>query len=170
MKVSILYSSKTGNTRKLAYSIANELSDFEITITDIKTMGSLPQADAYLIGYWVDKAQPNEEAKHCIEQITGKPVGLFGTLGAYAYSSHGSQSMQNANAMLGEGCTLIGSFLCQGPVDPKLLERFKSLPPDNPHALTTEKKLRHKVAALHPNDLDAKYAAQLFRERLEQLS
>ena len=101
MKVSILYSSKTGNTRKLAYSIANELSDFEITITDIKTMESLPQADAYLIGYWVDKAQPNEEAKHCIEQITGKPVGLFGTLGAYAYSSHGSQSMQNANAMLG---------------------------------------------------------------------
>lgn len=56
MKVSILYSSKTGNTRKLAYSIANELSDFEITITDIKTMESLPQADAYLIGYWVDKA------------------------------------------------------------------------------------------------------------------
>ena len=54
--------------------------------------------------------------------------------------------------------------------DPKLLERFKSLPPDNPHALTPEKKLRHKVAALHPNDLDAKYAAQLFRERLEQLS
>ena len=78
MKVSILYSSKTGNTRKLAYSIANELSDFEITITDIKTMESLPQADAYLIGYWVDKAQPNEEAKHCIEQITGKPVGLYG--------------------------------------------------------------------------------------------
>ena len=116
MKVSILYSSKTGNTRKLAFSIANELSDFEITITDIKTMESLPKADAYLIGYWVDKAQPNEEAKHCIEQITGKPVGLFGTLGAYAYSSHGSQSMQNANAMLGEGCTLIGSFLCQGPV------------------------------------------------------
>ena len=37
MKVSILYSSKTGNTRKLAYSIANELSDFEITITDITT-------------------------------------------------------------------------------------------------------------------------------------
>ena len=78
--------------------------------------------------------------------------------------------MQNANAMLGEGCTLIGTFLCQGPVDPKLLDRFKSLPPDNPHALTTEKKLRHKVAALHHNDLDAKYAAQLFRERLEQLS
>ena len=77
MKVSILYSSKTGNTRKLAYSIANELSDFEITITDIKTMESLPQADAYLIGYWVDKAQPNEEAKHCIEQITGKPVGYL---------------------------------------------------------------------------------------------
>ena len=145
MKVSILYSSKTGNTRKLAYSIANELSDFEITITDIKTMESLPQADAYLIGYWVDKAQPNEEAKHCIEQITGKPVGLFGTLGAYAYSSHGSQSMQNANAMLGEGCTLIGSFLCQGPVDPKLLERFKSLQPDNPHALTTEKKLMQNM-------------------------
>lgn len=170
MKVSILYSSKTGNTKKLALGIANELKDFDIMVTDINEMKTLPQADAYLIGYWVDKAQPNAEAKNCIEQITGKPVGLFGTLGAYAYSEHGSQSMQNANAMLGEGCTLIGSFLCQGPVDPELLEKFKNLPADNPHALTPEKQLRHKVAALHPNDLDAKYASQLFRERLEQLS
>ncbi len=171
MKVSILYSSKTGNTRKLAYSIANELSDFEITITDIKTMESLPQADAYLIGYWVDKAQPNEEAKHCIEQITGKPVGLFGTLGAYAYSSHGSQSMQNANAMLGERVHINRQLFMSRSRRPKLLERFKSLPPDNPHALTPEKKLRHKVAALHPSMIWMQnMPAQLFRERLEQLS
>lgn len=166
MKVSILYSSRTGNTKKLALGIADELKDFETSVMDLETVNSLPEADAYLVGYWVDRATINEHAKQWIDQITAKPVGLFGTLGAYAYSEHGSTSMQNANGLLNKDCTLIGSFLCQGSVDPKLLEKFKNLPQGDVHALTPEKEMRHKVASQHPNELDAKYAAQLFRERL----
>ena len=66
-----------------------------------------------------------------------------------------------------EDCILLGNFLCQGPVDPALLERFRRLPADDPHAQTPAARERHAVAARHPNDLDAQYAAALFRERLE---
>lgn len=94
-------------------------------------------------------------------------MGLFGTLGAYPYGKHARQIAAADEEALPSDCALIGSFLCQGPVAPFLLERFKSLPAGHPRAPSAAASERHAVSAGHPNSLDAQYAAAMFRERLD---
>ena len=167
MKLLIMYSSRTGNTRRLAEGIATYLPEFEVNLLPVEEADALPEADAYLVGYWADRGHADEKSQALIGRLAGKKVGLFGTLGAYPYGKHARHILEAVEERLPEDCILLGSFLCQGPVDPALLERFRRLPADDPHAQAPAARERHAVAARHPNDLDAQYAAALFRERLE---
>ena len=169
MKLASIYSSRTGNTRRLAEGIAREFSGYEVKMFSAAEAARLPEADAYLVGYWADRGHANEESEEVIKRLAGKTVGVFGTLGAYPYGEHARHVLAAVEEIVPDGCNFIGSFLCQGPVDPAILEKFQSLPAENPHALTPEAKVRHAVAAGHPNALDAQYAAALFQERLERL-
>ena len=55
MKSLIVYSSATGNTRKLAEVFANEIEDAELlSIQDVK-VSMLKNFDMLYLGYWVDK-------------------------------------------------------------------------------------------------------------------
>ena len=169
MKILIACSSRTGNTRRLAEGIAAELSGFEVELANSAQLETIPEAGAYLVGYWADRGHADEVSEALLRRLSGKRVGLFGTLGAYPYGKHARQIAAAAEEAIPSDCALIGSFLCQGPVDPALLEQFKSLPAGHPHAPSAAASERHAVAARHPNSLDAQYAAALFRERLEEL-
>lgn len=166
MNVLITYSSLTGNTKKVADGICKGLQEFKPTILPIKEVSSVDEYDAILVGYWVDKGGPNKEAAEFLSSIKNKKVGIFATLGAYPDSEHGYKSLAAGEELVKEENEVIGKFICQGPVDPKILEMFRNLPSDNPHALTQAAKRRHKIAALHPNETDIMAAADLFLERL----
>ena len=162
MRLWIVYSSVTGNTRRLAEGIAQELGDFQPRLAEIDSLDAPPEADVCLVGYWADKGRPDERASRFLSGLRHTRVGLFGTLGAYPYGPHARMVQAAAEELLDENCPLIGSFLCQGPVNPRLLERMRHAgSPDNPEA-----QRRHQIAAHHPNEGDMRYAAGLFRERL----
>ena len=165
MKLLITYSSKTGNTKKLAEGIWEGFKE-EATICPISEVESIEAYDAILVGYWVDKGGPNEEAANFLKTIKGKKVGIFATLGAYPDSEHAWKSLVNGENLVKENNEVVGKYICQGPVDPRLLERFKALPAGNPHAITKASKRRHAIAAMHPNETDLKAAMILFKERL----
>ena len=162
MKLWVVYSSMTGNTRRLAEGIASELADLQPVVSDIQALTSLPIADVYLVGYWADKGHPDDQAAGFIRQLKNTKVGLFGTLGAYPYGKHARMIQASAEELLDESCECVGSFLCQGPVNPELLMRLKS----REGASRPEADLRHQIAANHPNADDMRYAAGLFRERI----
>ena len=165
MKVAVFYSTRTGNTRRLAQGIADELSAYAPALIDLAQLqGPLPAADCYLVGYWADRGRADERAQLFLKQLTGQKVGLFGTLGAYPYGPHARHIMQAAEDCLSDSCLLMGHFLCQGPVDPDLLQRMAADKPIAPQAKT-----RHVIAATHPNQTDIQYAASLFKERLQHL-
>lgn len=162
MELWIVYSSVTGNTRRLAEGIARELEDFHPRLADIQELDAMPGADVCLVGYWADKGLPDERVSAFLKKLRNTRVGLFGTLGAYPYGKHARMVQAAAEELLDDSCPLIGSFLCQGPVDPRVLERMRrSGGADNP-----ETRRRHQNAANHPNEDDMHYAAALFRERL----
>lgn len=171
MKILIVYSSRTGNTRRLAEGIGANLAGFKVRVCPVENLENtavLPEADAYLLGYWVDRGHADEKSQKLIQRMAEKKIGLFGTMGAYPYGKHARHTLEAVENSLPEGVVLIGSFLCQGSVDPVLLEKFKNLPADNPHAQTPEALRRQAIGAKHPNTLDAQYAAMMFRDRLEQ--
>ena len=169
MKILITYSSKTGNTKKLASGIYKNIREecgLNVSIKPINEVKCIEDYDAILIGYWVDKGGPNKEAKEFMKGIRNKKVGIFATLGAYPDSNHGFNSLVKGEDLLKENNAIIGKYICQGAVDSNLIEAFKKLDSNNYHAITDEKLRRYKIAKLHPNDAEILSASILFKERL----
>ncbi len=166
MNILITYSSKTGNTKKLAEGIYEGLSIENKTILPMNEVQSLEEYDIVLGGYWVDKSGPNEEAKKFLSTIKGKKVGLFATLAYWPDTEHAWQSLVNGENLVKEDNTVIAKYICQGKLDERVIAMFEKLPEDNPHSVTPEKRLRYEIAKKHPSKADIESAAELFEERL----
>jgi flavodoxin len=172
MKILLTYSSLTGNTKKVADGIFDILIKDQTVYRPIKEACSLnlDEFDVIFIGSWVDKGMPNQEAREFMQKIREKQVGIFMTLGAYPDSEHAKTSLQSAVDILEENNnTIICKFICQGKISEKLIEFFKTLPSDHPHAITEEKLKRYEIAAKHPDEEDIKRAQEIFLEGLKKL-
>ncbi|MDR0643168.1 MAG: flavodoxin family protein [Treponema sp.] len=165
----IVYSSKTGNTRKLAEGIHRALGDagFPARIAAVEEKPDAAGVPWLLAGFWADRGHADEKTLAFIRSLEACRIGLFGTLGAYPDSEHARDLAKKTEALAAEKNICMGSFMCQGKIDPALLERFKNLPPDNPHAMTEERRKRHEEAAKHPNDDDIAAAAAAFLKMLQ---
>lgn len=166
MNILVTYSSKTGNTKKLAEGIFKGIEVEKKTLLPINEVTSLEEYDTVLVGYWVDKAAPNQEAKTFLSTIEEKKVGLFATLAYWPDTEHAYNSLVSGESLVKEKNTVIGRFICQGKLDEKIIAMFEKLPADNPHHANEEKRKRYEVAKNHPSNIDIEAAAQLFRERL----
>jgi flavodoxin len=164
----IVYSSKTGNTKKLAEGIHRALGDagFPARIAAVEENPYVSGVPWLLAGFWADRGHADEKALAFLRSLESCRIGLFGTLGAYPDSEHARDLAKKTEALAAEKNVCMGSFLCQGKIDPTLLEKFKALPPDNPHALTEERRKRHEEAAKHPNGDDIAAAAAAFLKML----
>lgn len=162
MKSLIVYSSKTGNTRKVAEAILSVLP----AGTEIYPVKDAPEPDGYdfvAVGYWVDRGTANTEMASYMPKIRGKKVGIFFTLGAYPNSQHAQDSFDNGVKLLGEGCDVIAKFWCQGAIDPKLTSWMSKLPAEHPHSPNPERVRRWEEAAKHPDAADLEAAKEAFK-------
>jgi flavodoxin len=157
----IVYSSRTGNTRKLAEGIQRGLAEAlgqEPRIAAVEENPDPAGAEWILVGFWADRGNADQKAVQYLKSLEGRKIGLFGTLGAYPDSDHAGDIRKRAQDLAAEKNALLGCFLCQGRIDPALTGRFKSLPADNPHAMTPERMKRHQEAAKHPDEKDIEAA------------
>lgn len=163
MNILVVYSSRTGNTKRVAEIIATTMG---VEAVDVKTNPNYTSYDLVVAGYWVDRGGPNAEMKDYLQGITHKQVALFATLGADPASEHGKKSLESGIAALGEGCTCVGTFICRGKVDPVLVEQMKGrFPEGHPHAYTPEWLARIDAAFPHPT-IDDLEAAKSFAQEL----
>ena len=165
MKTLIIYSSKTGNTKKIAEGILKVLPK-ETVLAKVEENIDPSEFDTILIGFWVDKTTADEKVRNYIKSIEGKKVGIFATLGAYPDSDHARDALKNVRGFLEPQNEVIGEFICQGKVDPKITEQFENLPPDHRMYMTPERRQRHKDASTHPDEKDIKNAQGVFKNIL----
>ena len=168
MKTLVVYSSRTGNTKKVAdaiYEIMPEGSKIAPVTDDPIFM----DYDFIALGFWVDKGLPDRKAQEYMRKIKGKKVGLFMTLGADPDSEHADICIEHASEMVRSNNNLIGHFICQGKVNPKLIKFFEKLPPDHSHALTPERIALHERASTHPDQEDLRNAQAKFKEILAKI-
>ena len=125
--------------------------------------------DLVVMGFWVDRGHPDQKSMDFMNKVTGKKVFSLFTLGAKPRTAHAFKCAYTSASYWGEGCEQIGSWHCQGAIDPKLIEQMRRMPrtPGNPHAATPETEARWAAAASHPDaeDLEAaKEAAKAVRQ------
>lgn len=165
MKAAVVYSTLTGNTRKVAEAVKAALPEG----TEIYAVEDAPAPDGFelvAMGFWVDRGVADEKAAAYMKTITGKKVFSFFTLGADPNSEHAKSCHEKTAQGYGEGCEIIGTFHCQGAVDPKLIEWMMKLPPEHPHAPNEERRQRWAEAAKHPDQADLDAAAEAVKNAL----
>lgn len=154
MKMSIVFSSLTGNTKKVAYEIF-KIMPKGTNIYDLDNLNHELDDELLLLGYWVDKAKPNKDMYEFMENLKGKKIITFGTLGAYPDSEHAWETKNHTNKILEKNNKVLGHFLCQGKINPKITEMFKkNKGENNVHRMTPERLKRHQDAAKHPDEED----------------
>ena len=166
MKTLVVYSSKTGNTKKVAEAVKSAMPE-GCEIHPVENAPDPSDYDFVAMGFWVDKGLPDTMAQSYMKKIKGLNLGVFGTLGAWPDSGHARNCMEEALKML-ESNNVLATFMCQGKVDPRLMEMMAKQNIES-HAMTPERKARLEEAAKHPDDNDLKNAAEIFGKAIEEL-
>ncbi len=162
MKILLVYSSKTGNTKKVAMAIGEALGVEPVAVEENPSPAGY---DLVIAGYWVDRGTADAKMKTYLGKMSNQKIALFATLGAEADSKHAAQCLENGAALLGAGCEVVGKFICQGKVADEMVEMMKKMfPAGHPHAMTPERLARIERAASHPDEKDLAEAKAYFRE------
>ncbi|MGL5123651.1 MAG: flavodoxin family protein [Fusobacteriaceae bacterium] len=163
-KTAVVYSSLTGNTKKVGEAIF-EVIDHEKKIFSIEEAlkENFDTYDRIIIGFWVDKGSLDARAKKLLKKIKDKEVAFFGTLGAEPDSEHGKKVFAKVQTKFSKENNCIGGFLCLGEVAPKLIAMMGKFPLNIVHPLTEERKIRLAKANNHPDEKDLEDAKNYFR-------
>ena len=129
MKNLIVYSSKGGNTKKLAEELFKQLPE-DKDIAPVSTAPDPGKYDVVCVGFWLKGGQPDPAAQEYLKQCSGK-IFLFATHGAAPGSDHAKMALNKAGE-LAANATVIGSFSCQGEVSEKMMETAANKDPQPP--------------------------------------
>jgi flavodoxin len=129
MKILVAYMTKTGNTKKIAEAIFQEIKD-EKEIKNIDEVESLEGYDVAFLGFPIHQMGPDKKtakllAKHC---VNGRKVVLFITH-AGPEGAPVLQPMLEKFRQAARGAELIDMFDCQGELA-KGIKRIMSILPN----------------------------------------
>ncbi|MUM78521.1 flavodoxin [Pseudodesulfovibrio sp. F-1] len=158
MSLLVVYSSRTGNTRKVAESALRALPENAV-LASVEDAPSPEGFTAVAVGFWVDRGGPDAKALKYMEGLRNLKVGAFGTLGANPDSPHAAEVLRRTAEHL-QGNHLLGMFLCQGRVDPAVVETMKR---SAHHPMTQERQDNLREAERHPDDIDLENACAFFK-------
>ena len=161
MKSCIIYSSVTGNTRKVAEALAAASG---APCFPVREAPDPDDYDLLALGFWVRLGQADSRMQEYMRRVLGKKIFFFGTLGAWPDSPHARRCAEGARSLLQEGGnTVLGGFLCQGRVNPKILEISRQ---KGRHPMTPERRARLEEAARHPDTADLAEAGRRWQRCL----
>lgn len=149
----IIYDSKTGNTEKVANSLAKAAGE-RGCLSKCNDNVAWENFSVLFIGYWVDRGEPNKTIKEFMKKIHNKKIVLFETLGAEPHSEHAQTCFANTGKYLSPDNHILGTLAIRGAIDPALIAAMRKMPIDSPHAPSKESEERWAAAASHPDAED----------------
>ena len=168
MEVMVIYSSHTGNTKKVASSI------FAAIPGDSKDMQSIDEyngkdAETYFIGFWTDKGTCDMRVVDLLSELEGKNVALFGTCGMGANEEYYKSIEQKVKVWLPEDCRYLGAYMCQGKMPLSVRERYVKMKEQPDHMPNIDAMIENFDKALsHPDADDLVKLTESVSEAIEQ--
>ncbi len=125
MKSLVLYSSQSGNTETLAKSVYDSLEGEK----ELRSIDEIPSHeldhDLLAVGFWLKAGKPDPKTEAFLKACKmNAKVFFFATHGAAKGSDHAREAMEYAVRLL-NNANVIGTYSCQGEVNPKVLEKAK---------------------------------------------
>ena len=128
MKALVAYSSKTGNTKKLAEALYGAVQ-FEKDLISISDNPDPTGYDFVAVGFWVQDGLPDLATLNFLPKIDAKEVVLFTTHSAANNSEHAKNALKKAKQMV-PPTRICYVFSCLGEASEEILEKAgKENPP-----------------------------------------
>lgn len=158
MKYLVVYTSRTGNTEKIAAEIFAALPGVSKDIQRVEEVRG--DAKLYFVGFWNDKGTCSGSIMDFLSSLHGKQVALFGTCGMGGSEEYFKQVSKRVEALIPDDDEFLGSFLCTGRMPPQVLERYKMMQErqDSPQLRRMIK--AYEEGMLHPDEKDLEKARQ----------
>lgn len=158
MTYSIIYSSKTGNTKMLADALHQALPADDCLYFGAPDAQALA-AERIYIGFWTDKGTCDAETAAFLAQLTQQEIFLFGTCGFGGGVAYFEQILARVRDLLPESVQLVGSYLCPGKMPQSVRDRYVRIAEEEPAKRSHMQKMifNFDCALSHPdaNDLQA---------------
>lgn len=156
MKISIVYSSKTGNT----LSVAEKIKD---TIGCVEYFGNpcneAADADLIFVGFWTDKGKCSKEIEDFLHTLHGKTIALFGTAGFGGDKSYFDRILSAVKSEISSDNNIVDGFMCQGRMPQAVRERYEKMLAKDPNNMQFTALINNFDSALmHPDDNDYRNA------------
>lgn len=169
MKIAIIYSTITGNTKKVAEGIL-EVMPKGTEIFNVEENPKWEEYDLLILGYWVDRGLADTKMRDYMNKIQGKNLGVFGTLGEKDNTDYSRGIQNKVEESLSKSNKVLANFICQGKIDPKFITKWLEILDKNPN----DEKARDIVeefnkASVHPNEEDIKNAQVVFKNMLDSI-
>lgn len=143
----VVYSSVTGNTKKVAETFCEAVGGKLVRVEDAGT----PEGyDAVAVAYWLWRGGPDPKTAAYLTKLSGMNVALMETHAADNRSEHSMTAFARAAACLGNGCRVLNVFECQGQVPETVREKRAKMAANDPHA--TSQGWKNSVG--HPDEVD----------------
>lgn len=162
----VIYSSKTGNTQKIAMEIFESLPGKSKDIQKIEEYTEA-EADLYFIGFWNNRGTCSREIMDLLGSLHGKQIALFGTCGMGRDQDYYDRVANQVAAFIPDDSVYLGSFLCPGKMPAGVLEKYRQM-----QSIADSQQIRamihnYEEAMLHPDESDLNQAKD-FAEKILQ--
>ena len=153
-RYAILFSSVTGNTRKLAETIRQVLPEENCDYFGM-VEGEIPSSKTLYIGFWTDRGTADTAALSLLEKLRNKRIFLFGTAGFGGSDAYFQKILHRVRQSIDCSNTVVGEYLCQGKMPPSVRERYLKMKEQPEHPANLEALLENFDRALsHPDTED----------------
>ncbi len=126
MKSLVVYSSQTGNTRKLAEALFEMLPDEK----EIYAVADAPEPanyDLVAIGFWVMGGNPDPDTAQYLDRIGKQKLFLFGTHGVPKNSPEAVNAMNSTRKAVPKA-EVVGTYNCEGELSSQLIDMAEKDP------------------------------------------
>lgn len=152
MKIAVIYSSLTGNTKLLANTIEEYYKDEVIYCGKVNDD---IEADLYFIGSWTDKGMCSQDIADYLKTLENKKIAYFATAGFGGSQDYYDQLWQRTKSLISPTNTVIGHFYCQGKMPIQVRNRYVQMIKEHPDDKQLEVNIENFDKALtHPDQED----------------
>lgn len=153
-KYAIVYSSLTGNTKKLADAVCRMLSAEDSVYFGAPDAKALKAGRMY-IGFWTDKGGCDAKLADFLGTIQDKEIFLFGTAGFGGEEEYFLKIIENVKEKLDKSNVIIGHYMCQGKMPASVRDRYEKMMQTPDTRARAEAMIENfDKAASHPDDND----------------
>ncbi len=126
MTYAVVYSSRTGNTKKLAEAIYGRLGPQECVYMGPPD-GKALEAERIFAGFWTDKGSCDGESARFLEGLGGREVFLFGTAGFGGDPGYFERILLQVKKKLPSDARAAGCYMCQGRMPIQVRQRYEAM-------------------------------------------